>query len=302
MSVPFQKTIFVIDAMAFRRARVESFLGPWAKDENVELISLQPEEAHAKLIQPIECVMLIYNVGAAPSTHESLAEMQVLHTLRPEAALAIVSDDQSPASVISAINCGARGYFSDSMAPDLALRALSFVLRGGTYFPLAILAGHVANGASPVEGVHQNFSRDTSWGQPPPGPAQQGQMSIAGQNNNFLQQQASLFDESTDLQPGDSFASIRCASISKPELTARQQAVLSCLCRGDPNKVIGRKLGMTETTVKVHVREIMRKLGVCNRTQVAIAAGRNGFGSDPVVELISEDGSPATIKSSVSHH
>ena len=43
---------------------------------------------------------------------------------------------------------------------------------------------------------------------------------------------------------------------------------------------------MTETTVKVHVREIMRKLGVCNRTQVAIAAGRNGtgIGSDSVVE------------------
>ena len=52
--------------------------------------------------------------------------------------------------------------------------------------------------------------------------------------------------------------------------------------------MIGRKLGMTETTVKVHVREIMRKLGVCNRTQVAIAAARNGtgFGPDGVVEII----------------
>ena len=52
--------------------------------------------------------------------------------------------------------------------------------------------------------------------------------------------------------------------------------------------MIGRKLGMTETTVKVHVREIMRKLGVCNRTQVAIAAARNrtGIGPDGVVEII----------------
>ena len=60
-------------------------------------------------------------------------------------------------------------------------------------------------------------------------------------------------------------------------MTDRQRAVLLCLCEGDPNKVIGRKLGMTETTVKVHVREIMRKLGVVNRTQVAIVVGRNGL-------------------------
>ena len=67
------------------------------------------------------------------------------------------------------------------------------------------------------------------------------------------------------------------AAFSHPLMTDRQRAVLLCLCQGDPNKVIGRKLGMTETTVKVHVREIMRKLGVVNRTQVAIAVGRNGL-------------------------
>ena|SRR5262249_29761295 len=54
-------------------------------------------------------------------------------------------------------------------------------------------------------------------------------------------------------------------------LTARQRAVLELLSRGDTNKVIARRLGMTEGTVKVHVRQIMRKLGVTNRTQVAVA-------------------------------
>ena len=83
-----------------------------------------------------------------------------------------------------------------------------------------------------------------------------------------------------------------------PEFTERQYAVLVCLCQGDPNKVIGRKLGMTETTVKVHVREIMRKLGVSNRTQVAIAAAH--VCSDSAVELVSADSSMA-VKPSISH-
>jgi len=53
-------------------------------------------------------------------------------------------------------------------------------------------------------------------------------------------------------------------------LTARQKAVLKLLSRGDTNKVIARRLGMGEGTVKVHVRQIMRKFGVTNRTQVAV--------------------------------
>jgi DNA-binding NarL/FixJ family response regulator len=52
--------------------------------------------------------------------------------------------------------------------------------------------------------------------------------------------------------------------------TPRQQEVLELLRRGDSNKVIGRRLSMTEATVKVHVRQIMRKLGASNRTQAAL--------------------------------
>jgi DNA-binding NarL/FixJ family response regulator len=79
------------------------------------------------------------------------------------------------------------------------------------------------------------------------------------------------------------------AAFRHPLMTDRQRAVLLCLCQGDPNKVIGRKLGMTETTVKVHVREIMRKLGVVNRTQVAIAVGRNGLVGNSDVLLAGPD-------------
>lgn len=53
-------------------------------------------------------------------------------------------------------------------------------------------------------------------------------------------------------------------------LTQRQKEVLDCLKRGKPNKVIARELDMQESTVKVHVRQIMRRLGAANRTQVVI--------------------------------
>lgn len=62
----------------------------------------------------------------------------------------------------------------------------------------------------------------------------------------------------------------RCSSSQM--LTARQQDVLRHLCRGASNKMIARALGMTEATVKVHVRQIMNKFGVTNRTQVVLHA------------------------------
>jgi DNA-binding NarL/FixJ family response regulator len=50
-------------------------------------------------------------------------------------------------------------------------------------------------------------------------------------------------------------------------LTPRQTTVLSLLQQGKANKIIAYELGMSESTVKVHIRNIMRKIGATNRTQ-----------------------------------
>jgi DNA-binding NarL/FixJ family response regulator len=55
-------------------------------------------------------------------------------------------------------------------------------------------------------------------------------------------------------------------------LTPRQLAVLNHLQQGKANKIIAHELGMSESTVKVHVRNIMRKAGATNRTQAAYKA------------------------------
>jgi DNA-binding NarL/FixJ family response regulator len=55
------------------------------------------------------------------------------------------------------------------------------------------------------------------------------------------------------------------------DLTARQEGVFGLLRQGYANKVIARQLGMSESTVKVHARKIMRKFGVANRTQLVVA-------------------------------
>lgn len=65
---------------------------------------------------------------------------------------------------------------------------------------------------------------------------------------------------------------------SPGRLTARQGAVFTRLRLGKPNKIIAYELGMSESTVKVHVRNIMQKMGATNRTQAAYKGQR--FSSD----------------------
>ncbi|RGP41257.1 CsgBAC operon transcriptional regulatory protein [Altererythrobacter insulae] len=61
------------------------------------------------------------------------------------------------------------------------------------------------------------------------------------------------------------------------KLSSRERDVLCCLMAGYPNKVIARELDVCEATVKVHVKAILRKLDVSNRTQAAIWASTRGF-------------------------
>jgi len=60
-------------------------------------------------------------------------------------------------------------------------------------------------------------------------------------------------------------------------LSAKELVVVRCLAEGACNKEISRSMGITEATAKVHVKAIMRKLGLANRTQAAVWAVRNGL-------------------------
>ena len=60
-------------------------------------------------------------------------------------------------------------------------------------------------------------------------------------------------------------------------LTAREIQILDCIAAGAANKVIARRLSLSEDTVKTHVRSIFSKLDVGDRTQAVTTALRRGI-------------------------
>jgi len=63
-------------------------------------------------------------------------------------------------------------------------------------------------------------------------------------------------------------------------LTPRELDILRCLTDGASNKLIARDLGITESTVKIHMKSLIRKIGAQNRTQAALWAIESGFGKE----------------------
>ncbi|KAG9603479.1 hypothetical protein KCV01_g6811, partial [Aureobasidium melanogenum] len=74
-------------------------------------------------------------------------------------------------------------------------------------------------------------------------------------------------------------------------LTPQQFRVLNMIAEGLLNKQIAYDLGVSEATVKAHMTAIMRKLGVSNRTQVALAASHLDVEKEALPDVSQDDGS-----------
>jgi DNA-binding NarL/FixJ family response regulator len=61
------------------------------------------------------------------------------------------------------------------------------------------------------------------------------------------------------------------------QLSHRERQVLTCLAHGQSNKEIARVFNISEATVKVHLKAILRKINMHNRTQAAIWAIEYGL-------------------------
>lgn len=60
-------------------------------------------------------------------------------------------------------------------------------------------------------------------------------------------------------------------------LTKRESEILGCLAKGLSNKEIARELDISESTVKIHVQNLLRKLGLSSRVQAAVYAVERGL-------------------------
>jgi DNA-binding CsgD family transcriptional regulator len=91
--------------------------------------------------------------------------------------------------------------------------------------------------------------------------------------------------------------SVRSVGAKDPQLSLREREILLRLAEGESNKQIARLCNITESTVKVHLKAILRKITVHNRTQAAIWAISKGYHVAPNNQtLMNGDGDHSGIQ------
>jgi DNA-binding NarL/FixJ family response regulator len=197
--------------------------------------------------------LIVFSVGAAQlsASSEPLCTLRSMVHRSASKPLVILSDVDDFETAVTAIRNGARGYIPTTLGMEVATAALKLVIAGGTFISAASL-------------LNNSTGRESAINAPETAAAVKRDLGTG------LGEAPASTDETA------------AAIASETSLTPREREVLACLSAGKQNKLIAYELNMRESTVKVHVRHLMKKFNATNRTQLAVH-GTMKRGPEPMV-------------------
>lgn len=184
-----------------------------------------------------DLIVLGQFLSDAPA-EELVATVQMVHEKHPAVPIVVVAGSEDRRLIDEALLHGVRCFIPTRLPVPVAIAAVQVALSGGTYAPPAV--GYL--NPSPAGGEARDA---TAAATPAVGPRPSG---------------------APDIPP---FAE---EALARLRLSPRESQVLRLLQIGLSNKQIGQELKISENTVMVHVRHLMRKLGARNRTQAVFKA------------------------------
>jgi two-component system nitrate/nitrite response regulator NarL len=193
------------------------------------------------------CVWL---TGVETSIAATNALVRKIVAANPGVKAVILAPAQNPEDVVGALKAGACGFLSQDICGERLLKSLELIA-------MSEMVVHPQFAWSPA---HENGAHGCAEGED-----RRGVRSGA------------LMLQSLESRTGASCASDEAEGAGQgvPSLSRRETLILRMLMQGASNKVIARNLVITESTVKVHMKAILRKLRLQNRTQAAIWARNN---------------------------
>jgi len=187
---------------------------------------------------PAQDQSILLIIDAGDDLHPVVGQVKLFKRRYPAARVAVLADHQQPRDIVSAFRAGANAYCIKAAPCDALVKSLELVMLGETILPAPILSL-----------IHDRADDDED---------DDRRAGVARDVRKTAKE--FLAAESNDM----------------PRLSLKERCILNCLIEGDSNKVIARKINIAEATVKVHIKAILRKVRVHNRTQAAIWAMNNG--------------------------
>ena len=224
----------------------------------IQILPALTEEAESYLASAGICIWLVGVQQPGPGINEMVRRVV---TANPHARVVLLAASYSPEDVVPALESGAGGFLCQDIPSNQLIKSLELIVLGQTvthpqFHQIAAMTQSAAGSQGLGEAgivVAKGYQADE---QPAARPAEP--------REPYLVQSASATSPSRPANepPGD----------PNIALSRREMVILRTLTEGASNKIIARKLVITESTVKVHMKAILRKLRLQNRTQAAIWA------------------------------
>ena len=245
--------------------------------------------------------IILVILGEGTQVEAALAEARAAKEAFHNAKLAFLSETALAADVPAAIRAGADALLSSKLSSRMLGHSLQLVLLGQKLFPALPFyePGSEGVGAKPVGTMGARSVATEPLAADAPAPMPPFSLSplqkppeppcLAVPLADAVAHVIRLEDHVPPARPHSPAASLvwnntrpALAGTLRPAAPSdREWEILRCLSSGSSNKAIARELSIAETTVKVHIKSLLRKLAVSNRTQAAIWALNHGGSAGP---------------------
>ena len=284
-----ERQIVLIESNAILRGGLERVLTDrgFVVSHTLKSIAELPEIAAAT-----NRLTVILSSGRNSGLEQEIAQIR---SMQSNAAIILLGGRYSIQSAIEAIQFGANACLDDETTPDAFFRSLEFAsndvmlmclsdrarqiaVEPVAPFAPAIAAARVAPDASVAPAARVEAAGPSEKMPVVAGVAAQVNVaSFAAAPSPAAPPQAPKAVEfhharAVEINPKEGDAFSFSERSGDTQFSPRERSVLSLLQKGEPNKKIARDLGLTEATVKVHLKSILRKMGANNRTQAAVWA------------------------------
>ncbi len=216
----------------------------------VRIATTPNEELETYLRSLKSCIWLIGVERCASATNDLV---QRVVTSSPGVKPVILAAYQMADDIVASLKAGACGFLCQNIPGERLIKSLELIALGETVVHPRCsweqtAVGHI-RASREVEQDNREFH------------AKNGGSYLSGHSNSRSPSPLMGLAMESESQAGD-----------VPSLSRREMLILRMLMEGASNKVIALKLVITESTVKVHMKAILRKLRLQNRTQAAIWA------------------------------
>ncbi|HQZ02180.1 MAG TPA: response regulator transcription factor [Thauera sp.] len=166
----------------------------------------------------------------------------------PQTRVLMLTVSEGSDDLIETLRAGACGYLLKNIQAETLVAAITAAAQGESVVSPQMM-GKLLSGVRDAAGRASSDVAATSW------PARTGAPRVA---------------LATGVEGSDA-----------DRLSPREREMLQFIARGQSNKEIARALELAESTVKIHVQNMLRKLNLSSRVQAAVFAVENGLGQGP---------------------